>query len=536
MLPYEREYRRERQRRAASLAGCVCISSVFLLYAVASQTLRRIRADDESTSSTLRPTADMKFSDPTVDRGAVDDKTTGSAIMQRNESSSNGDDKFGITSSATGSPLATETKTSSLTQSITPSVTPSGSQTASASLSNLASISVTPSLTSSASVSGSQSISASPSPASTPTLSASSTPPDGSLNGTCTWLPSEQAALRQSTWVQACGGRTFYDGVEHGVGGARCPPGYESNGSVTVEEDYCSDWPSALSQHGGRPDWDAPFRVRGCKFDWYSPRQVCAILEQAGQIIMIGDSLSRHLAQSLMILAAGDYVRGGMLDVAQPECVCDAQYDDARKCRDASSAYRAEHDLPPGEVCPNWRGQHIAFLSEWEGYDPVRVQRYLDKPEFRGNRTLVYISLGMHLFSIKTSAPLNSAGIIDRYYKDVLQRLSARMAAFHGSNESSKFDRLIVGTTTPPGPNKPSQYEATQGMAVMSAHAQAMRRYQAQTPGSLLFDSFVVMENTSSYDGTHFLQQQNIVAAQAFLNVLVKGLGDIRVPAVFPER
>ena len=47
---------------------------------------------------------------------------------------------------------------------------------------------------------------------------------------------------------------------------------------------------------GARPSRDAPFALaRGCALKWYTPGEACNLLARAGTLVVVGDSLARHL-------------------------------------------------------------------------------------------------------------------------------------------------------------------------------------------------------------------------------------------------
>lgn len=410
----------------------------------------------------------------------------------------------------------------------------------------LPSPSASPSGEPSPSSSGAPSPSASGSVGPTPSPSAeppSPSPPTGDAVA-CAPLSATQAALRTST--ERCSPEApSYDGLYAGVGpygplqpegGDTCPAGWQRGGDGDVAAADCSgaELGAAIRDRGGRPSWDAPFRVPGCRLRWFNPEQVCAILTQVGRLMLVGDSLTRHLTQSLMVLATGDYVRGAMEPSADSDCTCESSYrDDFKLCRDTSSAYRASHDLPPQDVCPGWTANRVLFLSEWCcDMDGARLDRAFAEAAFDGMRTVAFVSVGLHLLRPlpDVGPPSTSDQIWERFYAAMWRRLEARMADRRGDGRPGMRDALLVGTTTPPGPNKPAEYLERQGPAVMAAHADALRARQRAAPGSLLFDTHVLMSNTTSYDGTHFPMASNLVAAQALLNVLAAGLPGITVP------
>lgn len=123
--------------------------------------------------------------------------------------------------------------------------------------------------------------------------------------------------------------------------------------------------------------------------------------------------------------------------------------------------------------------------------------------------------------------------IIDNNYAPRLKLLQSYMDQRRKLSSGSSFQRdiMMVGTNTPPGPNKPKKYLEFSGYGSMLAIAEASRRFAAEYEGPSYrdradfpfvtrFDTFAVMDNVSAFDGTHFALRGNVALAQVFLNVL----------------
>ncbi len=123
---------------------------------------------------------------------------------------------------------------------------------------------------------------------------------------------------------------------------------------------------------------DAPFELPpGCGLKWYTSREACSLVASAGSLLIVGDSLQRHLAQALMAVLSGNLVHGAALPHKLPGdaphllalCACDRMYDDHaehggdRRCRDASAANLGSEGAPGPQtlVCPSWRRNHVHF-------------------------------------------------------------------------------------------------------------------------------------------------------------------------------
>lgn len=65
---------------------------------------------------------------------------------------------------------------------------------------------------------------------------------------------------------------------------------------------------------GGRIGRDAPYIPRGCDMQWYTTEEVCEILGRFSQVILVGDSMLRHVIGALNIIIREDLGYGGVTD------------------------------------------------------------------------------------------------------------------------------------------------------------------------------------------------------------------------------
>lgn len=65
---------------------------------------------------------------------------------------------------------------------------------------------------------------------------------------------------------------------------------------------------------GGRIGRDAPYIPRGCDMQWYTTEEVCKILGRFSQVILVGDSMLRHVIGALNIIVRENLGSGGVTD------------------------------------------------------------------------------------------------------------------------------------------------------------------------------------------------------------------------------
>lgn len=78
----------------------------------------------------------------------------------------------------------------------------------------------------------------------------------------------------------------------------------------------CQDSASMLMamSSGGRIGHDAPYMPRGCDMRWFTTEEICQILGRFDKVVLVGDSMLRHIIGSLNILIRKDLGYGAVTD------------------------------------------------------------------------------------------------------------------------------------------------------------------------------------------------------------------------------
>lgn len=66
--------------------------------------------------------------------------------------------------------------------------------------------------------------------------------------------------------------------------------------------------------YGGRIGQDAPYMPRGCDMRWFTTDEICEILGRFDKVVLIGDSMLRHIIGSINILIRRDLGYGAVTD------------------------------------------------------------------------------------------------------------------------------------------------------------------------------------------------------------------------------
>ncbi len=76
-----------------------------------------------------------------------------------------------------------------------------------------------------------------------------------------------------------------------------------------------------------------------CQIPWVSNKDLCSLFDQYSMVFWYGDSLTRHMTQSLHMLFNQDMQYGGYpprepgKDIPYKYCSCDGQFSESRMCR-----------------------------------------------------------------------------------------------------------------------------------------------------------------------------------------------------------
>ena len=65
---------------------------------------------------------------------------------------------------------------------------------------------------------------------------------------------------------------------------------------------------------GGRIGFDAPYMPRGCDMRWFTTEEICEILSRFEKVIIVGDSMMRHVIGSINVLIRRDLGYGAVTD------------------------------------------------------------------------------------------------------------------------------------------------------------------------------------------------------------------------------
>ena len=260
---------------------------------------------------------------------------------------------------------------------------------------------------------------------------------------------------------------------------------------------------------------DGALQLAGaCALHWFSPSEACALLQRLGGIVLVGDSLARHLELALRQVLSGNWAVGGFLggDHAADSmdrwsvCVCDGGYGKHWICHSLPS------DPSPARfraTCPNWQPRNASvpplhFLPYWfDGWDDGVVRGLLGALGGGGAPPLLLVEIGP-AWDTKFVAG------------DEQVRAHLMAAARAAAEMRARLVCLLV--PAPDDARKPEYVMPRQGDAATRSVNEYVRGV-CRDSGGVVLDGYALTKGAWTRDGTHYEGKVNTLLAQALLNL-----------------
>ncbi|KAI2605129.1 uncharacterized protein GGS25DRAFT_524639 [Hypoxylon fragiforme] len=288
----------------------------------------------------------------------------------------------------------------------------------------------------------------------------------------------------------------------------------------------CADKNTMLTamSSGGRIGKDAPYLPRGCDMQWFNTREVCEILGRYSQVILVGDSMLRHVIGALNILIREDLGYGGVTDwnfneEEKQKCFCNNQFDvhDCSVQGIFSTADVIEHD-PLSLVCPRiipeWNTdlrieQIVRYPAPEDEYQ--RLQKAID-PNPSQRKAFV---LGHGLWNdLDVGQSLSWLDVV----LDTIEAKTKARTRLRGRSSRVNLPVLLV-TPNAAGDKKPDQWIVSQGNKALVRFEQAMAVEAAKRRIDHL-GTWNMSIQATLYDGVHMDMRGNLLKAMMVINWL----------------
>ncbi|KAI1408543.1 hypothetical protein F5Y13DRAFT_107886 [Hypoxylon sp. FL1857] len=288
----------------------------------------------------------------------------------------------------------------------------------------------------------------------------------------------------------------------------------------------CSDKNSMLTamSSGGRIGRDAPYMPRGCDMQWFSTMEACEILGRYNQVILVGDSMLRHVIGALNILVREDLGYGGVTDWnfsedEKRQCFCNNQFD-VRDCSIQgifSTADVVKHD-PLSLMCPRlipeWNTDlRIEQIVRYPIPDEER-QRLVKAIDSNPSQRKAFI-LGHGLWSdLEVGRTLNWLDLV----LDVIELKTGARTRLRGRSPRRNLPVLLL-TPNAAGDKKPDEWIVSQGNKALVQFEHAMAIHAAKRRIDHL-GTWNMSIQATLYDGVHMDMRGNLLKAMMVLNWL----------------
>ena len=273
-----------------------------------------------------------------------------------------------------------------------------------------------------------------------------------------------------------------------------------------------------------------PLTLPQCTTRWYTPQEACDVIERQGHLILIGDSLVRHIATAMLSILSNNYRHGGVRNAEEVpgvwgECGCDGAYGSGAGCHGLPAmapewADFAHAPLSALGVCPNWRTNRLHFFGSYGssdgGYPDREVETILANAapaDAGGNGGLA------------TMYVVNGIGYIPPREHPRQDRIDTEQALRFQWGKTLRYGakynrtRLVFGTVLAHHGTFPCQ--APEGLAAYNAWIKELAANNSDL-GVAVFDGAALTPHAYSRDSVHFLSHENVMLAQLLLNFVDK--------------
>lgn len=264
---------------------------------------------------------------------------------------------------------------------------------------------------------------------------------------------------------------------------------------------------------GGRVGFDEPFVPRGCDFRWFTTEEVCEILGRFERVLVVGDSMMRHVVGAINVLLRKDLGYGAVTnwnfnEDEMNKCFCNHQMD-VKSCSvqgiysTTSVLYNDPHSL----ACEHPIDLTIELMLRFP-LDPIEVERFKDLLSTTKPQKPYAFIFGHGLWNdLDLQATVNWLDGLDKNIVEHAPYLSQYL-----------FPRLMV-TPNAAGIRKPDQWVLTQGDKALQIFEHSMREETAKRAIEHLGTWNMSIQSTK-YDGVHLDLRGNLIKAVSVINWL----------------
>jgi hypothetical protein len=272
---------------------------------------------------------------------------------------------------------------------------------------------------------------------------------------------------------------------------------------------------------GGRIGFEAPYAPRDCDMRWYTTEEICEIFSRFEKVIVVGDSMMRHLVGALNVLLRKDLGYGAVTNWNfKPDefrdCFCNHQFD-VKSCS-MQGIFRTEDVLKHDSdslACAKPVDLIIEMMLKFPLL-PEEVKRYTDLlSETKPKKPYAFV-FGHGLWNdLDLSATLNW---LDGIITETTSKAPYLSQSSVSSGSAPLFPRLFVSPSAA-GPTKPDQFIVSQGDKALQIFEESTR-VEVWERGVEHLGTWNMSIQANKYDGVHLDLRGNLIKAMAVVNWL----------------
>ncbi|KIV78900.1 hypothetical protein PV11_06502 [Exophiala sideris] len=271
---------------------------------------------------------------------------------------------------------------------------------------------------------------------------------------------------------------------------------------------------------GGRIGFDRPFIPLDCDMRWFTTEEVCSILSRFEKVIVVGDSMMRHVVGALNVLLRKDLGYGAVTnwnfdEQELQECFCNHQMD-VKSCsvQGIFSTSSVLQQDPSSLACSEPIDLVIEMMLKFP-LDPTEVSRYQDLLATTKPRKPYAFIFGHGLWNdLDIQASMNW---LDEILEHTLDK-APYLGAVNNRRSHMIWPRLYI-TPNAAGVLKPDQWLVSQGDKQLMIFEESVRVEAAQR-GVETLGTWNMSVQATKYDGVHLDLKGNLIKAMGVLNWL----------------
>ncbi|KAI9708900.1 MAG: hypothetical protein M1828_002572 [Chrysothrix sp. TS-e1954] len=267
---------------------------------------------------------------------------------------------------------------------------------------------------------------------------------------------------------------------------------------------------------GGRIGHDAPYLPRGCDMRWFTTEEICEIMGRFSKVIIMGDSMMRHIIGSMNVLLRKDLGYGAVTDwnfspEERQNCFCNYQFN-VKACSIQGIFKTSDvlaHDPESFQCPPDLVNLLIEVMVRFpiEENELARLREDIgpSKPE----RPIAFI-FGHGLWNdLDLQAHTN-------WIDTILETIVGHNSYY--ARDDAFWPRLVV-TPNAAGRNKPDEWLVSQGNKALSIYEDSVRIEDGRR-GIEHLGTFNMSVQANMYDGGHCDLRGNLIKAMMVINWL----------------